>query len=84
MAEVGVPELEDRAMTDCGVVSHMGISAVTGGAGAAAVGKAFFDRSWASRQADLQKELQLVSPQLAADRQRWALTAITSPSRGRA
>jgi len=84
MAEVGVPEVEERARTDCGRVSKVGISAGTGGAVAAAVGKALFDRRWASCKAELQNERPLVPPQLAAYRQRWALTEITSPSRGRA
>jgi hypothetical protein len=84
MAEVGFPALEDRAMTDFGIVSTVVISAVTGGAVTAAVAKAFFDRSLESRKAELQKEMQIVSPQIEAYRKLWALTEITSPSRGRA
>ncbi len=84
MAELGFPELEDRAMTDFGIVSNVVISAVTGGAVAAAVVKAFFDRRLESRKAELQKEMQIVSPQIEAYRKLWVLTEITSPSRGRA
>ena len=77
MAGLGFPELEDRAMTDFGIVSNVVISAVTGGAVAAAVVKAFFDRNLESRKAELQKEMQIVSPQIEAYRKLWALTEIT-------
>ncbi len=80
MAELGFPELEDRAMTDFGIVSNVVISAVTGGAVVAAVVKAFVDRSLESRKAELQKEMQIVSPQIEAYRKLWALRS--SPETG--